>query len=218
MNRLFSLLLVTLLAISFVSCNKDKGTDPDPYAEITLTEDYFPMEDGDIWFYTFEGNKRVIRHIDGDTMIVNDTAKRVRDSVYFNTLLLSDSTKQVWSKDNSQFNLHIIDAVILPQPKLYIPFGLTKGQSHYYNSLIYFIINDSLIGGDERLVGKLTNLGGISKTVPAGAFTDVIVLHYDDSLPSVGSYNEYYAPGVGLIDNGDLVLDSAHIGGVWYRP
>ena len=69
-------------------------------------------------------------------------------------------------------------------------------------------------GDGFEIEGDLTFKGLITKTVPAGTFKNCLSLYYDDGYEP---YYEYYAPGIGLLDNGEIVLDSALVGGVKYN-
>jgi hypothetical protein len=91
-----------------------------------------------------------------------------------------------------------------------IPFDLVLEQGYNYSSTVNWIVNDTLYQSD--ISGTLKFRGYFDKTVPAGTFTNTIKLFY---IPD--GYSEYYARGVGLLDNGDYVLDSAYVGGIWYR-
>ncbi|MCP4706659.1 MAG: hypothetical protein GY865_18830 [candidate division Zixibacteria bacterium] len=167
--------------------------------------EYFPMTDGDTWYYTWADSAKTIkREISGDTVINSVTCARV---------LENDSTAQAWSKDVDGFYVHLLVGIYKFRfyPPLAIPFNMEEGLPFNYASNIYF--QDQA----EQYIasGTLDFMGYISKTVQAGSFDDVIELYYqpDDET----NYYEYYAPDVGLLDNGDYVLDSAYIDGIWYR-
>jgi hypothetical protein len=204
----YGLAILIMGAGIFIACG-DNGTDPDDNGtkDIAISENYFPFETGDIWYYTFKGRIDIVRTVADDTTIAARQCTKIRDN---------DTTTEAWSKDTSGFHIHLLDEVIRFQPPLEIPFGLRKGQSFDFYAVVYITIGGNLY--EDETSGTLINRGGIVKEVPAGRFEDVLKIHYIQELPQQLEYDEYYAPGVGLIDNGDLILDSAFIGGIWYKP
>lgn len=168
--------------------------------------EYFPMAEGDTWYYTWADSAKTIkREVSGDTIINTITCARI---------LENDTTAQAWSKDVNGFYVHLLVGQFKFRfdPALAIPFNMEEGLAYNYASNIYF--QDQA----EQYIasGSLDFMGYVTDTVPAGIFSDVIKLYYQpDGEPS---YYEYYARGVGLLDNEDYILDSAYIGGVWYRP
>ncbi len=169
--------------------------------------EYFPMAEGDTWYYTWADSAKTIkREISGDTVINSTTCVRV---------LENDTTAQAWTKSADSFYVHLFvqDEVFWFDPPLAIPFDLEEGIPYEYNSNIFYKVDGSIYSG--IFSGLLDFNGYVTDTVPAGIFNDVIELYYQpDGEPN---YYEYYARGVGLLDNGDYILDSAYIGGVWYK-
>jgi hypothetical protein len=104
-----------------------------------------------------------------------------------------------------------------PDPPLLIPFNMRSDEPYRFDSFA------GLRGDPDNgfpIKGYLTFEGYVTKTVPAGTFKSCLKLRYDvegDGDDPGYTYYEYYAPGVGLLDNGDVVLDSAEVGGVFYR-
>ena len=141
--------------------------------------------------------------ISGDTIINSLPCKRVLHISGIDTV-----TAEAWSEDSDRFYVHLLDETLWFDPPLDIPFELTQDQNYSYNSQVYSGINN--VG---TAVGNLSFLGYVTKTVGAGTFTDAIQIYYDDGD---APYSEYYAPNVGLLDNEDIVLDSAVINGISY--
>jgi hypothetical protein len=166
---------------------------------------YFPIADGDIWYYTWvDSNKTVKRQVSGDTVINSITCVRI---------LENDTTAEAWTKDASGFYVHLLAKAFWFEPPLAIPFDLEEGITYNFSSNMFTRIDGNIY--TSVISGALDFEGYITKTVPAGQFNDVIKLFYQPN--DEVSYYEYYAPGVGLLDNGDYILDSAYIGGIWYR-
>lgn len=168
--------------------------------------EYFPMAEGDTWYFTWPDSEKVIvRTVSGDTVINSATCARV---------LENDTTAEAWTKDGSGFHTHLLAGFFRFEPPLTIPFDLEEGLPYNYASNVFYP------GQTEQFIlsGSLEFTGYTSKTVPAGQFNDVIELFYNPDDPEDSDYYEYYARDVGLLDNGDYILDSAYIGGIWYKP
>ncbi|RKX17687.1 MAG: hypothetical protein DRP51_10430, partial [Candidatus Zixiibacteriota bacterium] len=168
--------------------------------------EYFPMTEGDTWYYTWtDYGHKITRTVSGDTVILGNTCTRI---------LENDTTAEAWTKDANGFYVHLLSGNFYFDPPLAIPFYLEEGIPYNFNSNSYLWVSaDSIYSG--TISGQLDFMGYISKTVPAGQYDDVIKLYYQPDDEE--NYYEYYARGVGLLDNGDYILDSAYIGGVWYR-
>jgi hypothetical protein len=157
-------------------------------------DEYFPMAPGDIWYYTNASMETVVRTVGGDTTINGRSCTRI---------LHNDTTYEAWSKDSTGFYVYLLDEILRFEPPLVIPFDLIIEESHDYNSEVF--VGSTSVG---FATGTLKFKGYVSHTVPAGTFDNAMRLYY---IPD--AYSEFYARGVGLLDNGDLVLDSAVIGG-----
>lgn len=172
-------------------------------ATIVMTNgaQYFPMADGDMWFYTDKLSNKIVREVMGDTTVNSLPCKRI---------LENGVTTEAWSIDSTGFYVHLLDQILWFVPPLKIPFGLVYDEPFNYNSTVYWTVNDTLYS--SNISGTLKFKGYLTYTVPAGQFDSTIQLSY-----TTEGYSEYYAKGVGLLDNEDYVLDSAFVGGVWYR-
>lgn len=168
-------------------------------------EAFFPMEEGDTWYYTAVGSGSVIRTVSGDTTIEGNVCKKI---------LHNGHTAQAWSKDTGAFYVHLINDSMYAIPPLAIPFSMGEGDSHQYAAQLRFPCGENICF--IEISGSIFFTAYVTRQVPAGTFKATAQLHYlqDDD----NDYNEFYAPGVGLLDDGDFVLDSANIGGVWFRP
>jgi len=173
-------------------------------AAVVLTDgaDYFPIADGDTWYYTDASLRKIVRVVSGDTTINGLPCKRI---------LENDTTTEAWSVDSTGFYVHLLDKILWFDPPLKIPFDLVYDEPFNYNSTVNWTENDTLYS--DNISGILKFKGYSTYTVPAGQFDSTIQLSY-----VTDGYSEYYAKGVGLLDNEDYVLDSACVDSVWYRP
>jgi len=169
-------------------------------SEMANADEYFPMADGDTWYYKNLAAETIVRVVSGDTTINNRVCKRI---------LENGVTTEAWSIDTSGFYTHLLDKILWFDPPLRIPLNLVQDSLYNFSSTVYWTIGDTLF--ESSLEGSLAFKGYVPKTVPAGQFDSVFRFSY---LPE--GYYECYARGVGLLDNGDYVLDSAVIGGVKY--
>jgi len=193
------ILLMTILLLAGCSSNK-----PEEPAKLTEGAKYFPLAEGDTWYFTTSDQRKIVRTVSGDTTVLSITCKRV---------LENDSTAEAWTVDTSGFKLHLLLKDHWAEPPLLIPFNLVQGKPYHYDSRVYFYEGGNLFY--SQFTGSLEFKGYVSKTVAAGTFAGAIKLHY---IPDGSTaYDEYYGRGVGLLDNGDYFLDSAYIGGVWYK-
>lgn len=176
-------------------------------SQVFLTDgaDYFPMANGDTWYYTDSLMQSVVREVSGDTIIESISCKRI---------LQNGETTEAWSVDSSGFHVHLLDKILWFEPPLKIPFDLAYDAPYYYQSEVFWYSGDTLFQAEEPISGNLKFKGYVTYDTPITGihFDDVIKFFY---IPD--GYYEYYARGVGLLDNEDLVLDSAFVGGVWYR-
>ncbi len=167
---------------------------------------YFPFVDGDTWYFTDTTGQSIVRTVSGDTTIFARPCKRIRHN---------GSTVEAWSIIDSTFAVHMLTGSIsiYLNPPLTIPFDLPT-TAHAYSSEVF----DGNVSLNFNIEGDLSFVNYVSKTVPAGTYLGVAELYYDPvgNEPDDPPYYEYYAPGIGLLDNGDLVLDSAFIDGTWY--
>ncbi len=199
-SRLVTMLLIIsglIIALGGCGGDGDNGNGPTPVV-YTLSSSYFPMADGDTWYFD-TNNVTIVRTISGDTVINGVTCKRV---------LENGVTSQAWVIQDSTFRIYLIAEILRPEPPLDIPFTLERGKVFSYGSTLYDDDDDSI----GFASGSLEFRGKITDTVPAGIFDSVATIYY-----SPDDYTEYYAPGVGLLNDEFYLLDSALIGGVWYR-
>lgn len=213
----FAILSFTLGLLLFGSILTGCGDDPvepeDP-PQIVNGEEYFPMADGDTWYYN---SANVIRQVDGDTTINGSVCKKV---------LQGNFTHQAWSLTSERFAQHLLERTFVFDPPLEIPLDLVKGEPHEFNSL--GIVDDSYNPeaiDSVRTIGTLTFDGYITRMVNQVDLDSCIKLDYDYtdyvyfsdgvSITVPTQYTEYYARGIGLIDDGDLGLDQAQINGEW---
>ncbi|MDD4051013.1 MAG: Ig-like domain-containing protein [candidate division Zixibacteria bacterium] len=163
---------------------------------------YFPMADGDTWYFTAADMHKVKRTVSGDTTITTHVCKRV---------LENDTTAEAWFVDSTGFYVHLLDGILRAEPPLKLPYHMAVNDIYHYASRLNWTEGGNSYYAD--IAGDIKFSGFVSRTVPAGTFPDAIKFLY-----ITDGYSEYYVEGLGLIDNEDYVLDSAFVGGVWYRP
>lgn len=165
-------------------------------------EAFFPMEEGDTWYYTDAASGSVIRTVSGDTIIDSRPCKKI---------LKNGHTAEAWSKDADSFYVHLLLDSMYAVPPLAIPFSMVVGDTHQYDAQLRFPCGENICF--IEISGTIFFASYVARQIPAGIFRAVAQFHY-----SPDDYDEFYAPGVGLLDNGDLILDSAYVGGIWFRP
>ena len=204
----YAILLIMALAL-VISCSS--SNDPQP---LKFDSSFFPLDNGDTWYFTSATKGSIVRTIDGDTVISDVTCKRI---------LENGLTVEAWtvtaSGETSGFYTHLLTFAIndgadtiSPRfvPPLRIPLEMETDEGYTYDSDGFYLLDNQAYM--LTISGTLRFKGFIEHTVPAGEFTDVARIHYETD-----GYNEYYAKGVGLLDNEDYVLDSAYIDGRWIR-
>lgn len=219
-SALLSLMLILIIiALIMAACSDDdKPNNPQPTG-LGIDSTYFPIGEGDSWYYTSSDTMQIVRAISGDTVIVatgtlvifgdsievTDTGKKV---------LENGVTAQAWSRDSIAFYIHLIGDIYRPNPPLPIPYELELNVPFEYWTRFIWTENSTEYFQDDS--GTTVYRGDVQRTVPAGLFDSVIQITYNPAGQS--SYDEYYARNVGLLDDGDYILDSAFVGGIWYRP
>ena len=202
--------VLLILAFALLAGCSSSSNGPDNNPEFTAA--YFPVSDGDTWFYTNSESEKIERRIDGDTVINGVTCIRVIEN---------GSTAEAWrlieSGDSAGFYVHMLaiptnEGDIQPYfvPPLRIPLNMEVDEEYNYDSDAFYEQGGTAY--TFTITGTLIFEGFADKTVPAGSFGDVARIYYETD-----DYYEYYAEGVGLLDNEDYVLDSAHINGEWIR-
>ncbi|HER00435.1 MAG TPA: hypothetical protein ENO22_13925 [candidate division Zixibacteria bacterium] len=207
--------LFLLAAVLLVACSSSNGPENNP----EFNSAYFPASDGDTWYYTKWESEKIVREIDGDTAVNGVNCIRV---------LENGSTSEAWriveDGDSAGFYVHMLtygfeSDTIRPyfDPPLRIPLNMNVGEEYDYASDAFYEQGGTAY--TFSITGTLVFEGFVDKTVPAGSFGDVARIHYYDidENSDTTQYYEYYAPGVGLLDNEIYVLDSAFIDRVWIR-
>jgi len=198
----------------------------DPDDGLPDAVDYFHMESGDVWYYTYtnENNDswQVKREI-GAKIATDYTTPLACTGIYENGEFF-----ECWSIDAYSFKQHYLGVrlstteveVLSVDPYLEIPLDLRSDEPHYFNSVATDISNPLI---SFTVSGYLIFDGYSTHTIPTGTFENCMTLLYaptdangNPDTDSPDAYREYYAPYIGLIDNGDIVLDSAYIDGIRY--
>jgi hypothetical protein len=193
--------MIVLAVLLIAGCS---GEDPVLFTKDN-SADYFPLSASDTWYYTYtdvDTTFSVVRFVAGEDVDLG--------SVVCTGILEDDQLVECWTIDDEGVHIHLLAFLYMPEPPLLIPFEMRSDSPLLYDSFASDITDPS---SGFRVKGSLSFQGYVTKTVPAGTFKDCLKLFYDDEDEP---YYEYYAPGVGLLDNGNYVLDSARIGGISY--
>jgi hypothetical protein len=206
------IIIVSVFGCSLTGCGEGP-VEEEPAQKIVGGERYFPMADGNIWYYN---SANVIREVDGDTTINGVVCKKVLQGIL---------TFQAWSLNEERFAQHLLERTFSFEPPLEIPLDLQKGAPHEFNSL--GIVDPSYNPDDidsVRTIGSLSFDGYVTRTVNQVDLDSCIKLDYDytdqvyfgDGISEnfETQYSEYYARGIGLISDGEIELDQALIDGV----
>jgi hypothetical protein len=208
MEQSMKVLSLIILALVLVGCSSSNGPENTP----VFNASYFPHADGDTWYYTASNSEKITRVVDGDTVINGLDCIRILENGE-----IAEAWSIIESGDSAGFYVNMLtfvynSEVIHPyfDPPLRIPFNMKADDEYTYDSDGYYTSGGNVY--TFTAAGTLKFEGFIEKDVPAGNFKDVARIYY-----VTDNYNEYYAKGVGLLDNEDYVLDSAFIGGKWYK-
>jgi hypothetical protein len=185
-------------------------SDEDPVQVMKWADQFFPMEVGDTWYYTLydeDGSPldKITRQVEGDINIDGIVCTPIYDGDGF--------LEQCWVKDSVGLHIHLFLYFFEPDPPLLIPFNLRSDRPYEYGSIAR---QNRYPYREIEIKGKMTLEGYVTRSVPAGTFKNCLELRYDEAGDYPETYYEYYAPGVGLLDDGTIVLDSAVVGGVRY--
>jgi hypothetical protein len=186
--------LFIMTALSLAGCSSsDKPTSPPAQAE-KITAEYFPMADGDAWYYSSSTEPLMIWSVSGDTLINGVACKKIMQDLnhYYMACRI----------DNEGYKIYFREGLSV-DPPFVIDFNWKKDEINYIN-----------IGGIGII--PIRFIGYCSKEVTAGQFDSVLKICYFPGDDEFGYY-EYYAKGVGLLDDENYSLDSAFIGGIWYK-
>jgi hypothetical protein len=204
-----------LITIATVWGCGDKGTDPKP---VTIRDGmrYFPVEQGNKWFYNSGQYARVLS---GDTTIAGTLCQR---------LLENGETEEAWTLTSARFAQHLLAGFLWFDPPLQIPLNLEKDKPHQTTALGKIAPGFTSSIDSARFAGTITFTGYSQKDVADVAVDSCIGLHYiikstiyfhsAEADTSTDVYDEYYARGIGLVLWTDpeepRYLDSAIINGV----
>jgi hypothetical protein len=191
--------------------------DPPPEVKIVNGEAYFPMHDGDVWNYTqyTPPFTQITRHVDGDTTVNGVLCKRI---------LKGPDTDQAWSLTAQRFAQHLFEGYLWFDPPLNIPLDMVKGKPVQFSSLGR--ISDAFQSDADsiRTAGSLSFDGYITRTVNEVSLDSCLKFDYDyidkvylkngTVIEDTSRYSEIWARGIGMIDDGDLILDMAIINGI----
>lgn len=204
-----TLILAAILGL-IVGCNK-KGSDPPPPVTIKDGIRYFPMQEGNTWYYNGDA---IIRKLDGDTTVNGALCQR---------LLSNSKTDEAWTRTSAKFSQHLLAGSLWFEPPLEIPLDLEKDKPFALVSQPH-----NLAGSDDDLAqvkAVLTFRGYVTKEILDATLDNCLQIDYvtrqfvvdqgDTTwLGFPNSYSEFYGLDIGLIDDGEKLLDSARIDGV----
>jgi hypothetical protein len=209
-NLVVALLMTIVLSFIICSCDDDNGSVNGNHVEVLPDnpEEFFPMEVGDTWYYTEDDFWFAKRWVGEKILFEGDSCY----PVYKKTVpeIIPDTLEQCLTIDSTGVYIHYLASQFKFDPPLKIPFDLASDNPHVYDATGVDIEDP---GTTLHIQGQIEYRGVVQKTVPAGTFDETIELYYNDSAEK---YTEFYARGVGLLDDGSIVLDSAIVGGVVY--
>lgn len=209
MRTLVPFAVILSVVAFFYGCSDP--VQPDDPVTIIDGPAYFPMHDGDTWYY----NSSIIRKVDGDTTVNGIQCKRV---------FLGTETDQAWTVDSQGFAQHLFEGYLWFDPPLRIPFNMKKGVPFNFSSLGR--ISDAFESDADsiRTAGSLHFDGYVSRvrnnvTLDSClkfdySYIDKIYKKNGTVIEDTSSYSEVWAKGIGMIEDGDWFLDLAVINGV----
>jgi hypothetical protein len=192
----------------------NKATNPQA---VTIRDGmrYFPVQQGNKWFYN---NGQYSRVLSGDTTIAGILCQR---------LLENGETEEAWTLTSARFAQHLLAGFLWFDPPLQIPLNLEKDKPYQTSALGRVAPGWESPIDSVRFKGTVTFTGYFQKEVADIATDSCIGLHYiikstiynhsaaTDTSTSI--YDEYYARGIGLVlltdPNDTRYLDSAIING-----
>jgi hypothetical protein len=203
------LLLTAFASVLIIGCS-DKPIPPITAEKIVEPLRYFPIEDGNTWFYN---NDEVVRKLEG--ILIFDDIDCLR-------LTKNGETDEAWTLTEDRFAQHILAGTYWFDPPLEIPFSLEKDKPFRLVSKPHYLEGDTIElawlsatltfkGYETREIGDIQ----VDSCIQIAYSTYEFVVDQGDTIKgSTDNYSEYYGRGIGLIDNGSLILDSAIIDGV----
>jgi hypothetical protein len=211
--RSFCLALFLIALMATWGCSKT--TEPPPVTAIKDGMRYFPVQQGNKWFYN---NGQYNRVLSGDTTIAGVLCQR---------LLENGKTEEAWTLTTARFAQHLLAQFLWFDPPLQIPLNLEKDKPYQTSALGKIAPGWESPIDSLRLEGTLTFTGYFQKEVADIVTDSCIGLHYiikstiynhsAAADTSTDVYDEYYARGIGLVLWTDpeepRYLDSAIING-----
>jgi len=176
---------------------------------------YFPVQQGNKWFYN---NGQYSRVLSGDTTIAGILCQR---------LLQNGETEEAWTLTSARFAQHLLAGFLWFDPPLQIPLNLEKDKPYQTSALGRIAPGFTGRVDSARFGGTLTFTGYSQRDIVDVRVDSCIGLHYiikstiynhsAAADTSTDIYDEYYARGIGLIlltdPNDTRYLDSAIING-----
>lgn len=200
--------------------------------------DYFPLGLGDTWTYEEEFGGSYTRTVSGTETINGTVAQKFEETVTGSYMLFNNNANGLilykeYRTDNGDWEMETYDP-----PLTYSPATFSIGDSHPYNSTIYY--SDS---GDITMTGTISGTSfveGVENViVPAGTFEDCLRIKltenytYPDGFSITYEFTLWFAKGIGIVKeigsetyfiDGEIVgtftyleeLVSATVGGISY--
>jgi hypothetical protein len=212
--RVFCSALLLIVLITAWGCS-NKATNPQA---VTIKDGkrYFPVQQGNKWFYN---NGQYSRVLSGDTTVAGILCQR---------LLENGETEEAWTLTSARFAQHLLSGFLWFDPPLQIPLNLEKDKPYQTSALGRVAPGWTSPIDSVRFEGTLTFIGYFQKDVADIVTDSCIGLHYiikstiyNHSAAidtSTDVYDEYYARGIGLVLWTDpeepRYLDSAIINGI----
>ena len=165
MRILVPFMAILVVVACVVGCSDP--VEPDDKVVMVDAAAYFPMHNGDTWYYN-SGN--LIRKVDGDTTVNGVLCKRI---------LKGPETDQAWSINAQSFSQHLFDGFLWFDPPLQIPLNMVKGTPFQFSSL--GLVSDAFISDADsiRSYGALAFDGYITRKVNNVDLDSCFKLDYD---------------------------------------
>lgn len=221
-------LQLVFLTIIFVSCSSSESISDDLLAEIN-SENYFPLENSNHWVYEVDSERSEIDSlwIEKDTLIEGEIHYQISANSSKTGFITNLLTNSLLHKSKNKLILNgvitdLISGIEIPVENLVLldpknPVGNTMHTSigtsttekegyiievaHTITTKTEALIEDySLFGEDYSNVIKtsmVVNLSGVVTTTVNGFEVTVSILKPKDVIVSI----QYFAPGIGIINN-----------------
>jgi hypothetical protein len=188
MNKLLSVLIVLVLAASFLGCDKESDSGGlgglGPGGDSSGVADYWPLTMGNSWTFT-----------QWDwTAPATDTSEQTYSVTIVDTATIFNGTKAYHASNGNWL------AIVSGEFRKYDSGPPTQNQTDYDTWIKEPIqVNNTWFGGmyETDSTWYTITATDVTVTVPAGTFTNCLHIIY--SATGYADWHDYYAPGVGYV-------------------